>query len=327
MVTNIDTNFARLLQTLDARGLRENTLVIFLTDNGAQQSRFNAGFRGRKSWTYEGGIRVPCFMQWPAVIRPGRTVDRIAAHIDLHATVIELAMATSPRDRPLDGISLAPLLRDVHQSWPDRSLFFQVHRGLKPQAYQNCAVVTQQYKLVGHPGTFKKEDLPVTDPPLLELYDLLTDPAESQDLSVSHPDVVARLRKEYDDWFTSVRSSREFTPGLIRVDTQVESPFHLCRYQDGIWKAGRSTGWNVEIVRSGRYRVAIRRERSEAGELHVSWANVRQTSQLSAGKTSAEFDLPAGTGILDVWFQKANDKRRYDGDNSVWGDIDITAAN
>src|SRR5690606_23654253 len=88
----------------------DNTLLIFLTDNGAQQVRYNAGLRGRKGTIYEGGIRVPAFFQWPAKVPGGRTIDRIAAHIDLVPTILNAAGVAPDPEAALDGISLVPLL-------------------------------------------------------------------------------------------------------------------------------------------------------------------------------------------------------------------------
>ena len=87
MIANIDDNLGRLFQRMEQTGLASNTLVIFLTDNGPQQVRYVSGLRGRKGTVYDGGIRVPCFLRWPGVLKPGEQIDRIAAHIDLTPTV------------------------------------------------------------------------------------------------------------------------------------------------------------------------------------------------------------------------------------------------
>ncbi|NOX54282.1 MAG: arylsulfatase, partial [Planctomycetes bacterium] len=239
MVTNIDENFGRLLSELDRLGLREQTIVIFLCDNGPQQPRYNAGLRGRKASTYEGGIRVPFALQWKSRLPGRRRIDRIAAHIDLLPTLLDLCGIPLPRNRSLDGISLRPLIEGV-TCWPPRRLFFQCHRGLTPKRYQNCAVVTQRFKLVGYPGTFSREDLDTAaGKPVLELYDLMTDPSEQRDLASRRPDVVATLRTAYDEWFDSVSASRHFQPGVIAIGSPAENPTVLCRYQDSTYRNGR----------------------------------------------------------------------------------------
>ncbi|HAW32445.1 MAG TPA: arylsulfatase, partial [Planctomycetaceae bacterium] len=135
------------------------TVVLFLGDNGPQQKRYTGGLRGRKSWTYEGGIRIPCLAQWPGHFREGEKIDQIAAHIDLMPTLLALTETRCPESLKLDGVDLSPLLTGRKEKLPTRSLFFQVHRGLTPQRYQNFAVVTERFKLAGYPGTFGTENL------------------------------------------------------------------------------------------------------------------------------------------------------------------------
>src|SRR5205823_7373646 len=91
MIENIDGNFARLLEALDDKKLAQNTLVIFLTDNGVGGIRFNAGLRNRKGTVYEGGIRVPCYVRWPGHAKPGTAIDTPLAHIDMTPTLLDAA--------------------------------------------------------------------------------------------------------------------------------------------------------------------------------------------------------------------------------------------
>ncbi len=109
MCRNLDDNMAKLHESLERLGLVENTILIFMTDNGPQQPRYVAGMRGRKGTVYQGGIRVPFFMRWPARLKPGR-IGRIAAHIDVMPTLAEACGAKAPADRKIDGRSLMPLL-------------------------------------------------------------------------------------------------------------------------------------------------------------------------------------------------------------------------
>ena len=251
MVENMDENFGRLLSTLERLGLRKNTLVIFLTDNGPSgEKRFDAGLRGSKGQVYEGGIHVPCFIQWPARFSGGRTSDRIAAHIDIMPTILEAARAPTRSAHALDGKSLLPLLTGATaaRDWPDRTLFIQFHRGLEVKRYQHFAAITQRFKLVGYPGTGAREDFDTSkQPPMLELYDIAADPSEKRELSASHPDVRARLQRDYEAWFDDVRRSRSFQPGVIHIGSPAEPATHLSRYQDGGYPGGVATGWKVRI--------------------------------------------------------------------------------
>ncbi len=149
MVTNIDSNVGKLLQTLGARGLAANTIVIFLTDNGPAKFRFNAGMRGAKGSVYDGGIHVPFYVRWPGHFPAGLVVDRIAAHIDLVPTLLDACGTKPPQGVKLDGKSLLPLLTGVQTAgWPERTLFFQWHRGDKPEPGRAFAARSQTYKLV-----------------------------------------------------------------------------------------------------------------------------------------------------------------------------------
>jgi arylsulfatase A-like enzyme len=323
MVENIDENFARLIATLDRLGLRNNTLVIFLTDNGAQQVRYNAGLRGRKGTTYEGGIRVPAFFQWPARVAGQRTIDRIAAHIDLWPTLLD-ACGVEPGTGPaVDGTSLLPLLAEKvpPSQWPERMLFLQCHRGLDPKRYQHVGVVTQRYKLVGYPGTFNREDLfPSATSPELELYDLTADPGEKTDLASKTPAVLGRLRSAYDAWFDDVRRTRGFTPGIIHLGSDREPVTHLSRYQDGSFTGGISRGWRVRIPQGGRYEITfLRGEHTGPVTLVVDWNGKATRHPLPAGKDRATVELVAGDGMLDVFIESAG-KRLPFTDNDTSGD-------
>ena len=182
MVSNIDTNIGRLLKAVETTGLAESTIVVFLTDNGPAFPRYNAGLRGLKGTTYEGGIHVPCYIRWPGRFPAGLVVDRIAAHIDITPTLLDACGVPAGAEPKLDGRSLLPLLRGQPAAvWPDRTLYFQWHRGDTPEAGRAFAARTQRYKLLRHevPAT--------TPPPPLELYDLEQDPFEQHDLSAGAP--------------------------------------------------------------------------------------------------------------------------------------------
>src|SRR4030095_1574895 len=120
MVENIDDNVGRILKQLEAARLTDRTIVPFLTDNGPNGERYNGGMKGIKGSVHEGGVRVPLFIRWPGRIRPGTTVENIAAHIDLFPTLLELCGLSEPRTLSLDGISLVPLLEGKSDGWPER---------------------------------------------------------------------------------------------------------------------------------------------------------------------------------------------------------------
>ena len=149
MVSNIDTNIGRLLKAVADRGIAESTIVVFLTDNGPAFPRYNAGLRGLKGTTYEGGIHVPCYVRWPGRFPAGLVVDQIAAHIDITPTLLDACEVPAGTEPKLDGRSLLPLLRgEPAAAWPERTLYFQWHRGDAPEFGRSFAARTKRFKLL-----------------------------------------------------------------------------------------------------------------------------------------------------------------------------------
>lgn len=301
MVANADAAIGRVLGKLRELKLEENTLVLFLTDNGPQQrNRFNAGMRGAKGTVYQGGIRVPCFMRWPARLRGGRSIDRIAAHIDVLPTVLE-ACGVARRGPAIDGRSLMPLLRGDTSAWPDRALFTQWHRGDEPEAFRDCAVRTQQYKLVNGK----------------ELFEIPADPAESRDLAASKPEVVSRLRTAYEQWFRDVSTTRGYAPPRIPLGTPHENPVILTR-QD--WR-GPQAGWNedsagyweVEVATPGAYEVTIRLSPAkEEGTARFQLGKAEGTGPVRPGSTACVLGrvmLEKGAGRVEAAIAEGGRRR------------------
>ncbi|MCO6043224.1 arylsulfatase [Aeoliella sp. ICT_H6.2] len=205
MIENIDENVGKLRAELKEMGLAENTVVIFMSDNGPQEARYVGERRGTKGEVLEGGILSPFIVEWPGQVRPGHRDDRVAAHIDVLPTLLEIADATPPTDLNLDGRSVVPLLVEQQADWPERSVVIQSHRGAHPVEGHNMAVVGQQWKLVRPSGFgrfYPKEDAP------FQLYNLASDPRESNNLGDEQPEVFEQLRNRYRQWFADVSSTR-----------------------------------------------------------------------------------------------------------------------
>jgi len=212
MITNIDDNVGRLVRKLDEWELTEKTLVIFMTDNGHPLvNLYNAGMRGSKGTPYEGGTRVPAFFRWPGRINAGADVDRLAAHIDVFPTLVELCGATVPQELNLDGRSLVPLLKDPKAEWSDRYIYVHVGRWPRGEAsdskYSRCAVRSQRFRLVNK----------------TELYDIETDPGEKTNAIDEFPDVAARMREAYDKWW------HDLLPAMVNEDVPYaqQNPFKV----------------------------------------------------------------------------------------------------
>ncbi len=285
MIGNVDANFARLLKALDDQKLADNTIVIFMTDNGPGGVRFNAGLRNRKGTVYEGGIRVPCYVRWPASgVQAGAVIETPLAHIDWTPTLIEACGVPLPNDKPsFDGRTFLPLLTSKPGDWPARTLFFQWHRGDVPEKGRAFAARGPRYKLVQATGVAQDAKWQ----PKYELFDLTDDPFEMKDLAADKPDEVAKLKAQYDAWFADV-TSNGFDPPRIVIGSEKENPVRLSR-QDwrgpkAGWAADSKGHWLVTVERPGRYRVTIR-SRTDFDEYAVT---------VSYDKSGGEFSIDAG---------------------------------
>ena len=199
MLENVDMNFGKLLSKLKEWGIADNTLVIYLaSDNGGTAGRiiFNAGMKGGKNTTYQGGTRVPCFFRWPAGgIPAGADCDALSAHLDLFPTFAEVTGATlSPEvKQQVEGRSLLPLLKNPKAEWADRTLVHHTGRWAKGKIAESkhamSGIQNSRFTLVNND----------------ELYDLKADPGEKTNVIAQHPGVVAKLRVTYDQWWSEVQ--------------------------------------------------------------------------------------------------------------------------
>ena len=176
MCENIDWNVGRLLSKLRELRLEKNTIVVYFSDNGPNGSRWNDGLRGRKGSTDEGGIRSPLVISWPGVIKPGTFVTQICSAMDLMPTLAELADVEVVSTKPIDGMSIAPVLLDEKASWPARTL---VHHWK-----ERISVRTQRFRL-DFAG---------------RLYDMDKDPGQQVELNDSQPEVAAALQEKADEF-------------------------------------------------------------------------------------------------------------------------------
>ncbi|MXX12420.1 MAG: arylsulfatase [Gemmatimonadetes bacterium] len=323
MVENIDDNIGRLLELLERLGLDEDTIIIFTSDHGPAGGRYNAGLRSTKGDVYEGGIRVPYFMRWPRGRPAGFKTDKIASHIDVLPTLLSLCNVDSPSDLRMDGVDLTPLIRGHDVEWLDRTLFIQTHRGSRPRQYHNCTALTQRYKWLGYPGTGGQWDFEASSiDPVMELYDLEDDPGEEKEIGDQVPGLVAQMKKDYDAWFDDVAS--DWQAGVIHIGNSAENPLTLCRYQDSEYISELPHGWRVKIEQSGIYEFRINRESlNGAGALGVQWQGNTQRSPLAAGENTGRFELEAGDGNLEIWFELEDIGRVTFSSNLTIGDVEV----
>jgi hypothetical protein len=176
MCENIDWNVGRILAKLDELDLAENTIVLYFCDNGPNSWRWNGDMKGRKGSTDEGGVRSPLLVRWPGRIVAGKKVSQIAAAIDLLPTLAELAETPVVGGKPLDGVSLAPLLTGEVDSIPGRMIFSHWNG--------RVSVRTDRYRL---------DDMG-------RLYDMDADPGQRHDVSGAHPELASQLKAAVADW-------------------------------------------------------------------------------------------------------------------------------
>jgi len=295
MISNLDENVGRVLDALDSFALREDTIVIFTTDNGGQISpdnpRFNAGLRGAKASVYQGGIRVPFFIRWPGKFQQGADVDQLSAHIDVAPTLLTLCAVDVRNGADFDGVNLSESLTGDFRD-RDRTLFFQWHRGDVPEPYTNSCVRTERYKLVNG----------------VELYDLANDPGEERDVAAQFPEIVAAMRAAYERWFDEVSATRGYVPPSIVLGDDRANPVNLTlqdmRGGDG---GGYGPGgfWKTEVARAGVYDVTIRfASEMQGGTAYFQLGGVNAQSPIQNGESVAVIKgihFPKGPASIRAW--------------------------
>ncbi len=312
MLVNIDENIGRLEEFLKNEGLRENTLVIFMTDNGTagpwypkEGTDYTAGLRGIKGSIYEGGHRVPFFVRWPAGgIGGGRDVTHVAAHVDVVPTLMELAEAARPSGPMLHGRSLVPLLRDPKANWEKRSLVVNNQRIAVPQKYKDFVVMSDPWRLVG------KE----------ELYNLDSDRGQQNNVAAQHPEVVRQMLQTYEEWWDAT-SGRSDTLVSITVGSDHENPAFLTAHdwhadqipwhQEVVVEAPAFNGhWEIDVAQSGSYRITLMERPAEANHpiaatsvvLKVGGQIFKQTIPTGAKQIHFDVELQAGRTQLKSTF-------------------------
>jgi len=255
MVSNIDDNVGKLMQTLEALELVENTVVIFMTDNGPQQVRYIAGMKGRKGSVYRGGVRVPFFLSYPAKFRGDRDINITAAHIDLLPTLAEICQAGLPSDVKIDGNSLVSLLQGKEKTFKDRSLFFYWTRKY-PERYFNMALQRNTFKLVGHTDY----NAPIHN---FELFDIEKDPYEQKNLVKQHTGLAEELKSIMELWYHELITSENLVdPPRVPLGNQQANPVILNRNdaegERGIWAQEEIFGkWRVRFE-AGNYNIRFK---------------------------------------------------------------------
>ncbi|TWU44236.1 Arylsulfatase precursor [Novipirellula aureliae] len=299
MITNIDDNLAKLMKLLDDQGIADNTILVFMTDNGSagglKDGRgYDGGQRGMKNSEYDGGHRVPFIIRWPdGKVEAGKSIERLTAHIDILPTFIDLCGLKAP-EIEFDGSSIADLLHGDGSNWPDRALVVESQRVVDPIKWRKSAVMTDRWRLVNGK----------------ELYDLSSDPMQATDLAAQHPEVVERLRAEYDQFWDDVSSEHDLTSYMVIGSDR--SPIVSLSSHDWLidklppWNQGHikqgavaeESFWAIEVERDGDYEISLRRWPVEADKgindgTYGKAFNYKQ-ARLRIGDVDEIKDIPPG---------------------------------
>jgi arylsulfatase/arylsulfatase A len=324
MIENIDQNMGKLFAALEDMDVLDNTLVLFMVDNGPNTQRYVTGMRGMKSHVHEGGVRSPLLAHWPGRLAAGHGSDRISAHVDVLPTILDACDVSLPKDAALDGRSLLPLLEGRAEPWPDRQLVIQAHRGDEALRGRHFMLRTQRWKLLcpsGFGGRNAQQPL--------ELYDMLADPLEQRDRAGDFPEVVSDLQRAYNVWFDDVSSTRpdNYAPPRIHIGHPTVPRTILTRQDwrldtdDSGWTPNSRGHWQVEILNAGPYEVAVQpmaRSKPLRVQLQVSSKSGQTLWDLSsraedpAGETFryrlSGLKLPVGPASIEVLVEVASDK-------------------
>ncbi|MBT3374086.1 MAG: arylsulfatase [Lentisphaerae bacterium] len=276
MITCIDENIGRLRDHLSAAGLRDNTILVFMGDNGTAcgcgldrdgfvTNGYNAGLRGKKCWAFEGGHRNSCFIHWPAGdLTDGRDVDCLSAQIDLLPTLAELCGLRRP-DVRLDGRSIATILRGERQDHEEERVLC-VHNQQRdtPVKYKDFQVMTSDWRLAQTAQWGGKSR---------QLFDIRHDPGQARDLSAEHPETVERLMAEYEGWWASI-SERfgDISPIYIGGEQNpVKITCHAWHGKEGLYNQWHvrpglvdNGYWPLEVVTADEYELRLSRWPEEA---------------------------------------------------------------
>ena len=252
MCENIDWNVGKILARLKELNLEENTIVIYFCDNGPNEWRWNEGMKGRKGSTDEGGVRSPLIIRWTGKIDPGFRIDEIAGTIDLLPTLADLTGIKYQTQKPLDGVSLKPLLLKKKSEWNERHIISSWNG--------RVSVRSQNYRMDAQG----------------KLFNMVTDPRQLKDISEEEPEITGQLMLSADQFKTEVLSkipadARRFPVGHPDF-RYTQLPARDGKAHGNIVRSNRSPNstyftnwiktddkitWDVEVLSEGDYEVEV----------------------------------------------------------------------
>jgi arylsulfatase A-like enzyme len=258
MITQFDENLGKLEKFLLENDLRDNTIFIFMTDNGTTVGDriYNAGMRGKKTSYYDGGHRVPFFLRWPAKgIDENRDINELTHSTDLFPTLMVLCNLKYTEKLKFDGVDLSGLIFEKEKKLKDRMKVIS-YRELKKE---RSAVLWNKWRLVNYS----------------DLYNIEEDPGQKKiDIASEHPEIVKAMQEHYDRWEQDV-AQIDKQEDLISIGTEHEPETFLCSAN---WYGNSADSWNkinknpnsmgyynLQVDSTGKYEVALYRWPKESG--------------------------------------------------------------
>jgi arylsulfatase A-like enzyme len=271
MITNIDENFGKLREKLQELDIEDNTILIFMSDNGQTgvagtpaDDMFNSGMRGFKSSPYDGGHRVPFLVRWPdGGFSTAREIQQLTSYVDFMPTLLDLCGVEVPAERSFHGESLRPLLEgNVDAHWAKRVITTDTQRVAHPLKWRKSCVMKDTWRLVNK----------------TELYNLADDPGQENDIAELHPEIIKELQDRYEAWWDtcsaqddddipiSIGSDKEEVTTLRTHDIRNEQDHLGVWDQSQVRRGDLAHGWwEIMVETDGDYEFELRRWPEEAG--------------------------------------------------------------
>jgi arylsulfatase A-like enzyme len=209
MIRALDRNVGRVLDALEENGIDDNTLVIFTSDNGGANyvglPDLNRPYRGWKATFFEGGIRVPFFMKWPAMWPQSAQYHQPVGHVDVFSTIAAAASVSLPADRVIDGVDLVPFVKGERSGRPHSTLFW------RSGSYKTLRQDDWKLQVAEHPGKSW-------------LFDLSTDPTEQHNVAAAEGGKVAELRATLDE--IDHQQQAPLWPSLLEAPVFIDRPLN-----------------------------------------------------------------------------------------------------
>jgi arylsulfatase A-like enzyme len=320
MLAKFDEDLGNFLHEIESLNLKENTILIFMTDNGPGpwfggiildedlfvKEGYNAGMRGGKIRGYEGAHRVPLFIRWPlGGIEGGRDIDKLSAHFDILPTLIDLADLEEPKDVNFDGLSLQPLIKD-HEEWINRTLFVHNQRLQYPEKFKDFQVLTENWRLEGREQR--------------ELYDIKVDPGQKVDIADENPAVVDSLTEKYEAWWQDISTDFDLYNNII-IGNKAENPSII--YAHDALRSDEGLVWAIDVEQEGMYEFSIYRWPIESGKRIVENEgpsfrhNLHPTSTINTDRFSVDTKDYKEAEINNAHFVIGNLEKQLEVTNSM----------